>query len=137
MRWLSYKHTSITAVFVLHLQTLSLWRKHNNNNVFIHIYLMAGICVSNESAAKNRKLLRNTKTYFSLHLPSSGGRSGSMWGCKEGCICFGENLERPQLKLWSLPQMNSAERREAHRLIVSHGSVFNWIQRERETGPLQ
>lgn len=55
-----------------------------------------------------------------------------MWGCKEDCICFGENLEWPQLKLWSLPQMNSAQRREALRLIVSHGSAFNWIQRERE-----
>lgn len=95
------KHTSITAVSVFHLQTLSLWqkKKQQQNNVFIHIYLTAGICVSNESAAKKQKLLRNTKTYFSLHLPSSGSRSGSMWGCKEGCICFGENLEWPQLKL--------------------------------------
>lgn len=103
--------------------------ENNNNNVFIHIYLMAGICVSNESAAKNQKLLRNTKTYFSLHLSSSGSRS------KESCICFRENLEWPQLKLWSLPQMNPAQLREALRLIVSHGSVFNWIQSERETVP--
>lgn len=136
----------MTPHVVTHLQThlylrrlrfpsadaVAVAKKKQKNNVFIHIYLMAGICVSYESAAQKQKLLRNTKTYFSLHLPSSGSRSGLMWGCKEGCICFGENLEWPQLKLWSLPQMNSAQRREALRLIVSHGSAFNWIQRERD-----